>query len=136
MRPEAQELVANHSNDSQSSARALFQQTDVRDWKQLERMLNVAKTEFGDVDVVCPGAGVYEPVSLQLSFANNIRIFPDEWKALFQLLASTRLTTLERCHNLFRLRQSRHQPHPSHPYDPARSPALPGFAQSDGDKLT
>lgn len=25
-------------------------------------MFSVAKQEFGDVDVVCPGAGVYEPV--------------------------------------------------------------------------
>ena len=26
-------------------------------------MFRAAKQEFGDVDVVCPGAGVYEPVS-------------------------------------------------------------------------
>ena len=31
-------------------------------------MFSVAKQQFGDVDVVCPGAGVYEPVSKTLSF--------------------------------------------------------------------
>jgi len=65
LRPEAQELVSNHSNASQSSAKAIFQQTDVRDWQQLERMFHVASEEFGDVDIVCPGAGVYEPVCSQ-----------------------------------------------------------------------
>lgn len=66
LRPEAQELIASHANGSQSPAKAVFQQTDVRDWQQLERMFNVAKSEFGGVDCVCPGAGVYEPVSNQL----------------------------------------------------------------------
>lgn len=65
LRPEAQELVSNHSNASQSPAKAIFQQTDVRDWKQLERMFHVASKEFRNIDVVCPGAGVYEPVRPQ-----------------------------------------------------------------------
>jgi 3-hydroxybutyrate dehydrogenase len=34
----------------------------VTDWKQLEVMFEVAEKEFGEVDVVCPGAGIYEPV--------------------------------------------------------------------------
>jgi len=63
LRPEAQELVANYAIQSQSPATAVFQQTDVREWQQLERMFDVAKAKFGDVDVVCPGAGVWEPVS-------------------------------------------------------------------------
>ncbi|MCJ1428950.1 hypothetical protein MMC29_006861, partial [Sticta canariensis] len=62
LRPEAQELVSNHSGSSQSSAKAVFQQTDVTDWQHLERMFHIAKKEFGGVDIVCPGAGVYEPV--------------------------------------------------------------------------
>ena len=62
LRPEAEELVSNHSNASRSPARAVFQQTDVRDWQQLERMFHLAKKDFGDIDIVCPGAGVYEPV--------------------------------------------------------------------------
>ncbi|KAF6225688.1 hypothetical protein HO133_009688 [Letharia lupina] len=61
LRPEAQELVSNHANRSQSPAKAVFQKTDVRDWQQLERMFHVASKEFGGADIVCPGAGVYEP---------------------------------------------------------------------------
>ncbi|KAB8076484.1 transmembrane amino acid transporter protein-domain-containing protein [Aspergillus leporis] len=60
LRPEAQEVVDKHSAPS-SRPRAVFQQTDVTDWKQLEVMFEVAEKEFGEVDVVCPGAGIYEP---------------------------------------------------------------------------
>ncbi len=67
LRPEAQELVSNHANNSQSSARAVFQKTDVRDWQHLERMFHVATREFGGADIVCPGAGVYEPVRITQS---------------------------------------------------------------------
>lgn len=59
VRPEAEVLVKKHSS---GPARVVFQQTDVRDWIQLERMFEVAEREFGEIDVVCPGAGVYEPV--------------------------------------------------------------------------
>ncbi|KAL8647507.1 MAG: hypothetical protein Q9210_005520 [Variospora velana] len=61
LRPEAKEVVEAHSSSSRSSARAVFQETDVREWPQLERMFTVASNEFGEVDIVCPGAGVYEP---------------------------------------------------------------------------
>jgi NAD(P)-dependent dehydrogenase (short-subunit alcohol dehydrogenase family) len=40
----------------------VFLRTDVTVWKQLEQMFLVAEKEFGEVDIVCPGAGVYEPV--------------------------------------------------------------------------
>ncbi|KAL8958037.1 MAG: hypothetical protein Q9193_004832, partial [Seirophora villosa] len=60
LRPEAKEVVDAHSSP-RSSARAVFQETDVREWPQLERMFDVASKEFGTVDIVCPGAGVYEP---------------------------------------------------------------------------
>ncbi|MCJ1232790.1 sedoheptulose-7-phosphate:D-glyceraldehyde-3- phosphate transaldolase [Varicellaria rhodocarpa] len=61
LRPEAQELVSKHSDSSQPSARAIFQETDVRDWAQLERMFDIANKEFGGAHIVCPGAGVFEP---------------------------------------------------------------------------
>ena len=67
LRPEAQELVSNHANNSRSPARAVFQKTDVRDWQHLERMFHVASKEFGGADIVCPGAGVYEPVRITQS---------------------------------------------------------------------
>ncbi|KAL8851190.1 MAG: hypothetical protein Q9221_003910 [Calogaya cf. arnoldii] len=62
LRPEAEEVVAAHSSPSRSSARAVFQKTDVREWPQLERVFHTAIKEFGGADIVCPGAGVYEPV--------------------------------------------------------------------------
>lgn len=62
LRPEAQEIVNAHVHPRSSLGRAVFQETDVRDWKQLERMFERAEVEFGEVQIVCPGAGVYEPV--------------------------------------------------------------------------
>ncbi|KAH6643544.1 hypothetical protein C7974DRAFT_407282 [Boeremia exigua] len=41
--------------------RAAFQPTDVTDWTQLTRMFAAARTHFGALDIVVPGAGVYEP---------------------------------------------------------------------------
>lgn len=62
LRPEAKELVDSHSTASSGKGRAVFQQTDVTNWAHLERMFETAEKEFGEVDIVCPGAGVYEPV--------------------------------------------------------------------------
>jgi 3-hydroxybutyrate dehydrogenase len=39
----------------------------VRDWSQLEQMFVTAEREFGRIDIVCPGAGVYEPVGESLT---------------------------------------------------------------------
>ena len=64
LRPEATELVEKHST---GPVRALFQKTDVIDWSQLERMFQVAEKEFGEIDIVCPGAGVFEPVGDKLA---------------------------------------------------------------------
>ncbi|OCL14952.1 NAD(P)-binding protein [Glonium stellatum] len=61
LRPEARKIVEAYSSKSEGKARAAFIQTDVRDWKQLSRMFEVADKEFGGVDVVCPGAGIYDP---------------------------------------------------------------------------
>lgn len=65
LRPEAQAIVAQYSHDS-SGAKAVFQKTDVADWAQLDKMFEVADKQFGGADIVCPGAGVYEPVGLLL----------------------------------------------------------------------
>jgi NAD(P)-dependent dehydrogenase (short-subunit alcohol dehydrogenase family) len=56
-------VVNYYSSQPSRPNRAVFQKTDVVDWEQLERMFEVAVREFGDVDIVCPGAGIYEPVS-------------------------------------------------------------------------
>ncbi|OJJ48403.1 hypothetical protein ASPZODRAFT_62637 [Penicilliopsis zonata CBS 506.65] len=58
LRPEAQAVVDKYSS---GLPRAIFQQTDVIEWPQLEKMFEVAEQEFGEVDIVCPGAGIYEP---------------------------------------------------------------------------
>jgi len=60
LRPEAAAVVSKYSSTS-SDAKAVFQKTDVTDWVQLDKMFEVAITHFGGADIVCPGAGVYEP---------------------------------------------------------------------------
>jgi 3-hydroxybutyrate dehydrogenase len=41
----------------------VFVPTDVTDWKQLRRAFDTAIEHFHALDVVCPGAGIFEPVS-------------------------------------------------------------------------
>ncbi|KAL5115447.1 hypothetical protein ACEQ8H_006669 [Pleosporales sp. CAS-2024a] len=60
LRPEAQALIAQYS-DAARRVRAVFCQTDVTDWTQLARMFDVGVQEFGSIDVLCPGAGIYDP---------------------------------------------------------------------------
>nr|QTE75997.1 SDR [Scytalidium album] len=60
LRPEAESLVADFPK-STSGPRAVFQKTDVTEWDQLNHMFEVADAEFGGADIICPGAGVYEP---------------------------------------------------------------------------
>jgi 3-hydroxybutyrate dehydrogenase len=61
LRPEAQAVVSQYPLDA-SGAKAVFQKTDVSDWVQLDKMFEVAIEHFGGADIVCPGAGIYEPV--------------------------------------------------------------------------
>jgi 3-hydroxybutyrate dehydrogenase len=67
LRPEAEALVSQYPSTS-PGAKAVFQKTDVMDWTQLDKMFEVAIAHFGGADIVCPGAGVYEPVRLPLPF--------------------------------------------------------------------
>lgn len=42
-----------------------FHKASVADWKQLDAVFDVYAREFGGTPyLVCPGAGIYEPVSL------------------------------------------------------------------------
>ena len=61
LRPEAKELVDRYSAEDPSKPRAVFQKTDVTSWKDLEEAFNTCEREFGGVDIVGPGAGVFEP---------------------------------------------------------------------------
>lgn len=63
LRPEAKELVDGYqSKSSPGKARAVFKKTDVAVWSELDDMFKCAVDEFGGADIVCPGAGVFEPV--------------------------------------------------------------------------
>lgn len=39
----------------------MFHKTDVTDWSQLSKLFSDTTAEFDSLDLVCPGAGVYEP---------------------------------------------------------------------------
>lgn len=62
LRPEAKRLVDSYSSRGSSAPRAVFRKCDVTKWDDLKGTFDEAIAEFGGVDVVCPGAGVYEPV--------------------------------------------------------------------------
>ena len=70
LRPEAQAVV-NKFNGRSGTARAVFQKTDVTDWVQLEELFKVAEREFTEIDIVCPGAGVYEEVCIHMPNVNG-----------------------------------------------------------------
>ncbi|SMR48945.1 unnamed protein product [Zymoseptoria tritici ST99CH_1A5] len=61
LRSEAQSVIDEHSAKDESKPRAVFVKTDVVNWDDLTNMFDVAEKEFGEVDIVCPGAGVFEP---------------------------------------------------------------------------
>ncbi|OLN82438.1 15-hydroxyprostaglandin dehydrogenase [NAD(+)] protein-like protein [Colletotrichum chlorophyti] len=60
LRPEAQNLISKHQ-DPAAKPRAVFIKTDVASWPALSNIFKIAVTEFGGFDILCPGAGVYEP---------------------------------------------------------------------------
>ena len=60
LRPGAEDII---SGKISSKARAIFQKTDVTNWAELGAAFEAAIKEFGSLDIVCPGAGVFEPVS-------------------------------------------------------------------------
>lgn len=120
LRPEAQAIVDKYSAKTDSSPRAMFQKTDVTDWPQLEEMFNVAVKEFGEIDIVCPGAGVYEPVCtshcswIPFTIINTDRssLRPT---ALEQFLATSWKPRKSRLSVRFQIRPARYQFNPSHP---------------------
>lgn len=67
LRPEAQELVEQYQQQQHAdkkttkSARAVFHRTDATKWSDLASAFEAAEKEFGAYDIVCPGAGVFEP---------------------------------------------------------------------------
>lgn len=53
----------NTTTSKDNTPRIVFQRTDVSEWKQLEEVFDIFEREFGELpDLICPGAGIYEPV--------------------------------------------------------------------------
>jgi len=58
MRPEVEEELKTLG----SAAKVAYVKTDVTKWDQLQRAFDSAMQNFGQLDIVVPGAGVFEPV--------------------------------------------------------------------------
>ena len=126
LRPEAKEIVSAHSSPSSSSGRAIFQETDVREWTQLERMFQTAISEFGDVDVVCPGAGVYEPVYHD-RWSTNLYKLKVPWVVIFVFLAFSGFNAIQRFALVLALCFHRYRPCASNTYHSTRNITFPVF---------
>ncbi|KAG5664686.1 hypothetical protein KAF25_008420 [Fusarium avenaceum] len=62
LRPEAKELLQQYPfPNSEGKAGAFFHETNVASWPQLTAAWNAALDKFPRVDVVVPGAGLFEP---------------------------------------------------------------------------
>jgi 3-hydroxybutyrate dehydrogenase len=91
LRKEAEESIQKHADLKAGSGigKAAFQKTDVAEWKQLENMFAAAESQFGGTgaDIVCPGAGVYEPVRVSIlrlhisnpSMADMVKFLVSSW---------------------------------------------------------
>jgi NAD(P)-dependent dehydrogenase (short-subunit alcohol dehydrogenase family) len=60
LRPEAQKLFDEYNGDH--GPKALFVKTDVTSWSDLNHLFQKTEEQFGTFDIVCPGAGVFEPL--------------------------------------------------------------------------
>ena len=69
--PEAKEAFEKYGKGK--SPRAVFYETDVTNWGQLRAAFDGAIKEFGQLDIVCPGAGTFEPVSIPLPLGLTCR---------------------------------------------------------------
>ena len=127
LRPESEALISQYARTS-SGAKAVFQKTDVTDWAQMDKMFEVAIQHFGGADIVCPGAGVYEPVRSFHTLLIPSHLFPmlnPNHTAMVHLLARTRDTTLDRQPRHLPLPHPRHQPHTPNPPYPTRHRPFP-----------
>ncbi|TPX12257.1 uncharacterized protein E0L32_007143 [Thyridium curvatum] len=55
LRPHAQEFVAAHAD------KVSFRRTDVRSWPDISALMAQGAAQFPQVDIVCAGAGIFEP---------------------------------------------------------------------------
>lgn len=85
LRPEAEAVV--NGKQVAGGATAAFIKTDVTDWKQLRAAFEFAIQRFGGLDIVCPGAGVFEQVgtvlylpSILLQSSSQPNLSPDNFE--------------------------------------------------------
>jgi 3-hydroxybutyrate dehydrogenase len=79
---DAEKLLLEHHIKEEGKARVVFKKTDVTNWSELRAAFNTAIIEFGGLDIVCPGAGVFEPVRLPLLILTRARY----WQTLLGIL--------------------------------------------------
>ncbi|KAI0426747.1 short chain dehydrogenase [Xylaria sp. FL1042] len=62
LRPEAEDLISKFPHkEGGSGPSAIFHPTDVTSWPALSSLFEKALSSFGRVDIIVPGAGVFEP---------------------------------------------------------------------------
>ena len=64
LQPGAEELLRQYPHTAGSNSKkpaAIFHKTDVSSWPQLSSLWARATSAFPTVDIVCPGAGIFEP---------------------------------------------------------------------------
>ncbi|KAF0317583.1 putative oxidoreductase [Colletotrichum sp. SAR11_59] len=62
LRPEAEELIAKYPHPSKDeSPSAVYHKMDQSNWAQVAETWEFALKTFGRVDLLCPGAGIWEP---------------------------------------------------------------------------
>ncbi|KAI8314627.1 putative oxidoreductase [Colletotrichum sp. SAR11_240] len=62
LRPEAEELIAKYPHPSKDeSPSAVYHMMDQSNWAQVSETWEFALKTFGRVDLLCPGAGIWEP---------------------------------------------------------------------------
>ncbi|EWY80984.1 hypothetical protein FOYG_15275 [Fusarium oxysporum NRRL 32931] len=63
LRPEAEELVNKWATTEGGKPTVHFHKTDISNWAQISSLWDAALEKFGQIDIVCNGAGIYEPPS-------------------------------------------------------------------------
>ncbi|KAI8222235.1 putative oxidoreductase [Colletotrichum sp. SAR 10_86] len=62
LRPEAKELIAKYPHPSKDeSPSAVYRKMDQSNWAEVSETWELALKTFGRVDLLCPGAGIWEP---------------------------------------------------------------------------
>ncbi|KAJ0117851.1 hypothetical protein J7T55_014301 [Diaporthe amygdali] len=74
LRPEAEEVLSQYTNKAAGKPSAVFHKVDLANWAQISSLWNTALQTFPQIDIVCNGAGIYEPP--ETSFWNPPGISP------------------------------------------------------------